>query len=173
MSHKSSCLQIADGLIEKAIPSLHNSEKTVRNGLRAHGQLEPIWLSPDGRIVDGRNRYNACRELGIAPMYQTWSGNGSLVAFVLAKNFHRRNLTASQRAAIAVTFKGELETEIKEEHRAKSSTGGRGNKKGLVKIDQPFSESPGRDSRAEAAKLANVSEGYGADAEDTSWHRHE
>jgi N6-adenosine-specific RNA methylase IME4 len=84
-----------------------------------HGQHEPIWLHPDGRIIDGRNRYRACCDLGVVPEYRTWDGNGSLVAFIVSLNLHRRHLTSSQRAVIALDVLPMLE----EEARARMVTG--------------------------------------------------
>ena len=51
-----------------------------------------LWLHPDGSVVDGRNRYNACEELGIEPAYRTWDGEGSLVDFVVSLNLKRWHL---------------------------------------------------------------------------------
>lgn len=68
----------------------------AENGLR-----EAIWLHPDGRIVDGRNRYNACMELGVVPVYRAWDGQGSLVTFVVSLNLHRRHLDTGQRGMVA------------------------------------------------------------------------
>jgi len=65
------------------------------NGLR-----EPIWLSRDGRVLDGRHRYLACCELGIEPETRTFDGDDEL-QFVLDLNLNRRHLTTSQRALIA------------------------------------------------------------------------
>jgi len=74
------------------------------SGLKAdmaeHGQLEVI-VTLDGQILDGRNRYNACRELGIEPALVEWNGVGSPQAFVISHNLHRRHLNESQRAMIA------------------------------------------------------------------------
>jgi ParB-like chromosome segregation protein Spo0J len=82
--------------------------------IKANGLLEPIWLHPDGRIIDGRNRYRACQEAGIEPQFQEWEPDGrSLATFVLSKNIHRRQLTSSQRAAIAVGLLPHLEEEAK------------------------------------------------------------
>ena len=67
----------------------------AENGLR-----ESIWLH-EGRIIDGRNRYRACLETGTAPTFREWEGNGSLVAFVISLNLHRRHLNESQRAMVA------------------------------------------------------------------------
>jgi N6-adenosine-specific RNA methylase IME4/ParB-like chromosome segregation protein Spo0J len=68
--------------------------------IREHGQREPIWLH-DGRIIDGRNRYRACVDLGIEPETREWDGGGSLVAFVVSLNLHRRHLNESQRGTVA------------------------------------------------------------------------
>lgn len=79
-----------------------------------HGQREPIWLHTDGRIIDGRNRYRACCDLGIVPECETWDGKGSLIAFVVSLNLHRRHLTSSQRAVVALDILPMLEAEAKE-----------------------------------------------------------
>lgn len=63
-----------------------------------HGQREPIWLHPDGSILDGRNRWRACEVLGVAPFVCTWDGEpGEEEAFVVSLNLHRRHLDKEQR----------------------------------------------------------------------------
>lgn len=70
--------------------------------IATHGLHEPVWLHTDGRIVDGRNRYLACRELGIEPVTRMYEGDDSdLVFFVVSLNLHRRHLSESQRAMVA------------------------------------------------------------------------
>src|SRR5262245_57514049 len=61
--------------------------------VRLHGLREPVTLHPDGRVVDGRNRYRACMDVGIEPTYRTWDEavHGDLVAFVLSLNLRRRH----------------------------------------------------------------------------------
>lgn len=66
----------------------------------AQGLREPIWLH-DGQIVDGRNRYRACLDAGVEPRFREWDGAGSLTAFVVSLNLHRRHLDESQRAMVA------------------------------------------------------------------------
>lgn len=68
--------------------------------IRESGLREDIWTHQK-QIIDGRNRYNACRAIGIQPRYREWDGNGSLISFVVSLNLHRRHLTESQRAMIA------------------------------------------------------------------------
>lgn len=70
--------------------------------IKANGLREPVWLHRDGRIIDGRNRYRACMQLGIEPDKRTYQGDDSgLVSFVVSLNLHRRHLNESQRAMVA------------------------------------------------------------------------
>ncbi len=89
--------------------------------MRVNGQREPILLH-EGRIVDGRNRYRACTELGIEPFYTDWQGNGSVIDLVVSLNLHRRHLTASQRAALAVELESWYATEAKQRQIALAGT---------------------------------------------------
>lgn len=70
--------------------------------IKANGLREPVWLHRDGRIIDGRNRYRACRQAGIEPITRTYDGpDGELVRFVISLNLHRRHLDSDQRAVVA------------------------------------------------------------------------
>lgn len=72
-----------------------------KEDVREHGQHEPIILY-EGKILDGLHRYRACEELGREPRVVRFEGNPRAAAqLVLGQNFHRRHLTASQRALIA------------------------------------------------------------------------
>lgn len=64
-----------------------------------HGQLEPIWLY-EGKVLDGRNRWRACQQLGIEPRVQQWANGRDPEAFVVSLNLHRRHLTRDQRDAL-------------------------------------------------------------------------
>lgn len=70
--------------------------------IREHGLREPVWVHRDGRIIDGRNRYRACRQLGVVAPVREYDGDDSkLVAFVVSLNLHRRHLNESQRGMVA------------------------------------------------------------------------
>jgi len=101
--------------VSNIFPLMQDAEfLDLKQDISEHGQLEPIWLHHDGSIIDGRNRYRACIDLGIEPKYRTWEGEGSLTAFVVGLNLHRRHLTSGQCAAIAVEMLPMLEAEARE-----------------------------------------------------------
>src|SRR5262249_43579897 len=63
------------------------------------GQQEPIYLYED-KILEGRHRYQACKDLRLAPNTKQYDGKDPL-GFVLSANLHRRHLSESQRAMVA------------------------------------------------------------------------
>lgn len=65
-----------------------------------NGQLVPVWIY-EGMILDGRNRYAACKMAGIEPKTQTYTGDEP-TAFAVSMNDKRRHMTASVRSAVAV-----------------------------------------------------------------------
>jgi ParB-like chromosome segregation protein Spo0J len=73
----------------------------LKEDIDLHGLQEPICLY-QGQILDGRNRYQACTELGIEPATREYEGDDP-EGFVLSVNLHRRHLNASQRAMSAAT----------------------------------------------------------------------
>ena len=93
------------------------------DSLRKIGLQRPITLY-EGKILDGRNRYNACRKLGLGteekrlwypfvhfedrpyPEGVTWPQ--AATALVITKNIMRRNLTPDQRAMIAAELYAKL-----------------------------------------------------------------
>lgn len=79
--------------------------------IKTNGLLEPIWLHPDGRILDGRNRYNACLAAGIPPTFRDWEFPGKddrleeELSFVVSENIRRRHMTSWQVANVVVELK--------------------------------------------------------------------
>jgi hypothetical protein len=74
------------------------AEDILTNGLRA-----PITLF-ENKILDGRNRYRACRMVNVEPKIRHF--NGDPVAFIVSANVHRRHLSESQRAMVAAQIAG-------------------------------------------------------------------
>ena len=71
--------------------------------IRQHGLRQSIVLY-EGKILDGRNRYLACRKAGVEPIIfqhrEGCSGIGDPVAWVISVNLRRRHLTPEQRRDI-------------------------------------------------------------------------
>lgn len=74
-------------------------QRNSRVLLRTNGLSEPILLY-EGTILDGRNRYRACLEAAIDPIFETYSGSNPL-AKVISLNLKRRHLDESQRSLVA------------------------------------------------------------------------
>ena len=89
-----------DALATLFPPMAEEELARLKADIAAHGQLEPIWTY-QGRVVDGRHRLRACRELGIEPKVLEYDGDGSVLDFVIAKNLNRRHLSGNQRALVA------------------------------------------------------------------------
>ena len=84
-------------------PSMTDIEyEALKASIAENGQREAI-VAVDDLIVDGRHRYKACQELGIAPRVRQIKdqGDGWLIGYVLDANLHRRHLSESQRAMLA------------------------------------------------------------------------
>jgi DNA methylase len=89
---------------------------TLKRSIELNGLQEAIWTFA-GKIIDGRQRYRACVELGIEPQFREWDGKGSLTQFVVSLNLHRRHLTSSQKAAVSHKMLANFEAEAKERQR--------------------------------------------------------
>jgi hypothetical protein len=88
--------------VANIFPMMGDEEyKALVADIKANGLHQPIWTY-QGKIIDGRNRYKACREVGIEPQYCEYEGDeASIIPFVLSLNLQRRHLTSSQKGMIA------------------------------------------------------------------------
>jgi hypothetical protein len=65
--------------------------------IKANGLLDPIMLTHDGELVDGRNRLQACEMAGVEPQFIHLDSDIDPYAIVNAKN-ERKNHTTGQQA---------------------------------------------------------------------------
>lgn len=132
----------------------------MRDDMAENGLLTPIVLH-DGKILDGRHRYQACRELGIEPRFEVYDGDNP-VAYVVGTNLHRRHLSASQRAAVAVEILPMLEEAARERQ---AEAGHRyGERHPKQELPELIPEALAGDSREQAAALTGANSRYISDA---------
>lgn len=88
-------------------PLLSEEEtQQLAQDIKEHGLIEQIVLL-DGKILDGRNRYNAAKiaEVKLRPedvlLYEDEYNGEDPVFFVISRNIRRRHLGVGQRATIA------------------------------------------------------------------------
>lgn len=117
-------------------PMMTEKEMAVlADDIKTNGLQNPIILH-DGKILDGRNRYEACRIAGKEPDFVNYTGDDPF-RFIISLNLHRRHLDESQRAVIA--------------SRVANMTPGR-------KWESNSADLRNNISQPEAARLFNVSE---------------
>lgn len=86
--------------VANIFPLIHGKEFVeLKTDIKANGVHEPIVMY-QGQILDGRNRFRACQEVGVTPEFVEYEG-ADPVGYVLSLNLHRRHLNESQRAMVA------------------------------------------------------------------------
>ena len=142
--------------------------------IKKNGQREPILVAfLDGRelnepvVVDGRNRFKACEIAGVEPEFSNdyVMEPHEIGPWVISHNLHRRHLTTSQKAAVAVAYEAELAK------LAKARQGQRNDLKPGKDIPVNLPEcTKGEDSRDSAGDLFQVSGKSVSDAKYVSQH---
>ena len=76
--------------------------------IKLNGLKDPIIIFKKNEfdyIIDGRNRAMACQKIGVVPEYKYYENDESTIfEYVLSTNLHRRHLSNSQRACLAVNI---------------------------------------------------------------------
>jgi ParB-like chromosome segregation protein Spo0J len=84
-------------------PMLPEAElNQLAEDIKTNGLNNPI-IKLDGKILDGRNRFAACKIAGIRPVFDEYQGDDPL-AFVFSQNFTRRQLSESQKGMIGARY---------------------------------------------------------------------
>jgi N6-adenosine-specific RNA methylase IME4/ParB-like chromosome segregation protein Spo0J len=84
-------------------PMQHDEFTALKDSIALNGQKEPI-LVWQGKVVDGRHRYQACIDLGLAPLVHVLDAATTyevVKSTAYLKNVNRRHLTTGQRAMLA------------------------------------------------------------------------
>jgi len=125
----------------------------LADDIRKNGQLVPVWLY-EGKILDGRNRWAACKIAGVEPKTKEYAGDEP-TAFAVALNDRRRHMNKGSLAAVAA----ELEPHFAEDAKRRQA---RKPKADFVVAKMP-QQTPSR-AREEAAKSVGVGDRYVQDA---------
>ena len=126
--------------IANIFPLIQGAEfDELATDITKNGLLEPIVVH-EGKILDGRNRYNACQKAGITPETVTYDGDDPL-GHVISLNVHRRHLASDQRAAAAIEAEAIADKFKQEAKQRQAQSGGdrvsQEYKAVVQKIEQP------------------------------------
>ena len=129
----------------------------LADDIRKNGQLVPVWLY-EGKILDGRNRWAACKIAGVEPKTKEYTGDEP-TAFAVSLNDRRRHMGKSALAAVAAELEPHFAADAKRRQKQHGGTAP-GKPKTLVeKVPQVSSK-----AREEAAKSVGVNDRYVSDA---------
>ena len=98
----------------KLLPSIPKEEyESMKASIATDGQHYSIIVNQESVILDGHNRYLACRELGITAKLQTMRFDDPLLEkrFVIETNLRRRHLNDYQKAELGYPLL-EIEAEL-------------------------------------------------------------
>jgi hypothetical protein len=135
----------------------------LADDIRKNGQLVPVWLY-EGKILDGRNRWAACKIAGVEPKTKEYAGDEP-TAFAVSLNDRRRHMGKSALAAVAAELEPFFAEDAKKRQRA--SGGDKVSEKAravVAKMPEPLTEKTTATSRKEAARQVGVGERYVQDA---------
>lgn len=71
--------------------------------IKENGQRDPITVTSDGILIDGRNRWEACKRLGIEPAIKVEDPD-EVGAFVRSRNERRHQSTGSRAMSTALSL---------------------------------------------------------------------
>jgi hypothetical protein len=135
------------------------------------GLLSPI-VRRDGVLIDGRNRYLACKAAGKEPRFTEYDESlGLVTGFIISTNARRRSLTEDQVVAVCAKAAPHYRKEKAERQKAARFKAGNKGGPGRGKTVNPDSGSPV--PRDHAEMHANSTAGAIAQAAGVSRHKAE
>lgn len=120
----------------------------LKKSISEHGLMEPIMLY-EGKILDGRNRYAVCQELGVEVFHGEFFEEEmgmTAVQFVLATNRDRRHLSPTQLSIVGARLREFYDDQAKERQKRKP----------VDSVPENLPEQKG-DARDQAGKAVGVS----------------
>ena len=114
--------------VASLFPMIGDDElQALADDIKANGQREPIIATymdeamlNEPVVIDGRNRYAACKLAGVEPRFETVGSLNDrelspqvIADWIISHNLHRRHLTASQKAMVGQGYLAYLREEAK------------------------------------------------------------
>lgn len=125
----------------------------LRDDIASNGLQYPV-ITFEGKILDGRNRYTACKLAGVDPQFEEFEGTkADALKAVWSWNVTRRHL-ASDQVAVALGLRLKLDAEFAAEVQAIRQEAESKKKTGKKDLTQNFAE--GRDERTTDHRLAEA-----------------
>jgi len=125
----------------------------LADDIRKNGQLVPVWLY-DGKILDGRNRWAACKIAGVEPKTKEYAGDEP-TAFAVSLNDRRRHMNKGALAAVAAELEPHFAADAKRRQARKPKA---------EFVQEKIPEQKRAQAREEAAKSVGVNDRYVSDA---------
>ena len=132
----------------------------LSDDIRKNGQLVPVWIY-EGKILDGRNRWAACKIAGIEPKTKEYTGDEP-TAFAVAMNDRRRHMNKGALAAVAAELEPHFAADAK--RRQKQHGGTAPGKPKTLPEKVPEVKKGDGDARKAAAVSVGVNDRYVSDA---------
>jgi hypothetical protein len=127
--------------------------RELADDIRKNGQLVPVWLY-DGKILDGRNRYAACKIAGVDAKTKEYTGDEP-TAFAVAMNDRRRHMNKGALAAVAAELEPHFAADAKRRQIRKPK---------CESVVEKVPQQAPRKAREEAAASVGVNDRYVSDA---------
>ena len=147
--------------VASLFPMIGDEElQALADDIKANGQREKIMCAyldeemlDDLVVIDGRNRFKACQIAGVEPEFTTnyLLGPDDIGPWIMSHNRHRRHMSKTQMACVAVEYEKWLAVEAKKRQVEAGEVYGRG--KVVENLPQPNSESASRASDEAGAML--------------------
>jgi len=170
--------------ISSYLPLLEGEEfDALVEDIKQFGQIEPAVLY-EGKLIDGRNRYRACKQLDLELQVREWNPSEftgmTPLQFVISENIMRRHLNTAQKSEVGLLLLEEEEKLAKKRQKeiaiermkdVKRDEKGRIEESPVVKDSSQLSEGKSRDivgtkvkvsgaTLGQAKKIKEIAKGY-------------
>ena len=138
--------------LSSIFPPLNEKElQQLTSDIMANGQQQPLVITEDGKLLDGRGRQEAIRRAGRTPQIVCLTKETDPLKYVISANLHRRQLSDDQRCMVAVSIAQQL-AKLNKTERAKKAAAVRHGK-----VAKGLTADPKERAATAAAKLFNLS----------------